>query len=898
MSLSRPRGWLARWFRSTLRFVAPRTPYPAGRPSSRLTYRPQLESLEERCLLSNFLVTNLGDSNAPGSGSLRDAINQANAAGGTNTILFTGAGASGTILLNGGFFGLPVIQNNLTIQGPGAGTLTVQRPAANPQTFGIFVINTGFTAAISGLTITGGDNTMADGGAIENLGTLTLTNSVITGNSVTSSTTYGYGGGVDNQGTLTVDGCAFSNNSASSTFKAGPIGAGGAIGCRYQAGQNPQFRITNSTFSNNTATFGGAVQIFGTAQIGNCSFAGNQATGGGGAIDNLGNMTLTNSVITGNSVAASAFVAQGGGVENVGTLAVDGCTFANNSASSTYAARPFGYGGAISNVYNSAHDHAVTITNSTFANNSAVTGGAIDSYGVAMISGSTFYGNRATTNGGALENRIGAAMTLVNNTIVNNTAQNQGGGIRTLDTLTVVNCTITGNTAVTGDGGGISRRTGYHAPVLENTIVAGNAAPLGPDISAAAITANYCFIGNPAGATITGGNNLNGDPMLGPLQNNGGPTLTRAPLPGSPVIDAGSNSFVTPALFGTPPHDQTGRNRILNGFVDIGAVEFQPPPRQAPILVVGADAGHLPEVKVYDASTGALKFDFLAYNAQFLGGVRVASADVNGDGFPDIITAPGPGGGPLVEVFSGRDLSLLLAFNAYDPAFANGLFVAAGDVNRDGFADVITAPDQGGGPLVEVFSGRDGALLRSFNAYDPTFLGGVRVAAGDTNGDGFADVITGPGVGGGPLVEIFDGKTGAVLQSYNAYAGAFVGGIFVAAGDVDGDGKADVIVSPGLGGGPLVQVFSGATGALLRAFNAYPPTGTLIGVIDGGVWQSGARVAVLDVNGDGKAEIMTGAGPGQRSEVILFDAVTLAVVDDFFAFDPDFLGGVFVGAGR
>src|SRR5436190_14030042 len=116
-------------------------------------------------------------------------------------------------------------------------------------------------------------------------------------------------------------------------------------------------------------------------------------------------------------------------------------------------------------------------------------------------------------------------------------------------------------------------------------------------------------------------------------------------------------------------------------------------------------------------------------------------------------------------------------------------YVAAGDVNKDGFADIITAPDLGGGPLVNVFDGKTGATLLSFNAYDPAFRGGVRVAAGDTNGDGFADIITGPGYGGGPLVRIFDGRTGAGLLSYNAYAGSFVGGIFVAAGDVDGDGK-------------------------------------------------------------------------------------------------------------
>jgi hypothetical protein len=173
----------------------------------------------------------------------------------------------------------------------------------------------------------------------------------------------------------------------------------------------------------------------------------------------------------------------------------------------------------------------------------------------------------------------------------------------------------------------------------------------------------------------------------------------------------------------------------------------------------------------------------------------------------------------------------------------------------------------------------------------------VRVAAGDTNGDGFADIITGAGAGGGPLVNVFDGKSGAIVVSFNAFAGSFSGGIFVAAGDVNGDGKADILATPGLGGGPLVNGFSGSTGALILSFNAYSPEETLIGVVGGGS-QTGARIATLDMNGDGKADIITGVGPLRRPEVKVFDAVTLAVIDDFFAYNPTYLGGVFVGAGR
>jgi hypothetical protein len=275
---------------------------------------------------------------------------------------------------------------------------------------------------------------------------------------------------------------------------------------------------------------------------------------------------------------------------------------------------------------------------------------------------------------------------------------------------------------------------------------------------------------------------------------------------------------------------------------------------------------------------------------------------VDGDNTLDIITAPGPGGGPLVKVFSGKDLTLLRAFNAYDPALKTGLYVAAGDVNQDGFADIVTAPDQGGGPLVKVFSGKDGSLLSAFNAYDPNFVGGVRVAVGDTNGDGFADIITGPGFGGGPLLHVFSGRDASLLLSFNAYAAAFQGGIFVAAGDLDGDGKADLLTGTGVGGGPLVNGFNGASGTLWFSFNAYSPTVTASGVREvydnAGLNLSGVRVALGDINGDGKADVITGVGPGLPTEVKVFDAVSLAVVDDFFAHNPAYLGGVFVGAGK
>src|SRR5207302_6284548 len=97
---------------------------------------------------------------------------------------------------------------------------------------------------------------------------------------------------------------------------------------------------------------------------------------------------------------------------------------------------------------------------------------------------------------------------------------------------------------------------------------------------------------------------------------------------------------------------------------------------------------------------------------------------VNGDGTEDIITAPGPGGGPHVEVFSGLGSTLLYSFMAGNPSFTGGLTVASGDVNGDGYADIVVGFGAGGQGRVRVFSGRTGALIEDFIAY-PNFAGAV-----------------------------------------------------------------------------------------------------------------------------------------------------------------------------
>jgi hypothetical protein len=303
-------------------------------------------------------------------------------------------------------------------------------------------------------------------------------------------------------------------------------------------------------------------------------------------------------------------------------------------------------------------------------------------------------------------------------------------------------------------------------------------------------------------------------------------------------------------------------------------------------------------VRVFDAHSGAVSFEFFAYNPAFPGGVRVATGDVTADGVPDIITAAGPGGGPHVRVFNGATGAqvggIVGSFLAYDPAFTGGVWVAAGDVNADGNKDVIVGPDAGGGPDVRVVSGANGTLIGEFFAYAAAFPGGVRVASADFDRDGDAEIITAPGPGGGPHIKVFDGTgnmfTSASLpnfvNSFFSYSSAFSGGVFIAAGDVNGDGVPDIITGPGAGGGPHVRAFSGVNGAIIVEFFAYEPTFT-----------GGVRVAVADMNGDGRYEIITTPGPGRAAEVRVFDGISGAMLEAFQPYGA-FSGGAFIGGVR
>jgi hypothetical protein len=308
------------------------------------------------------------------------------------------------------------------------------------------------------------------------------------------------------------------------------------------------------------------------------------------------------------------------------------------------------------------------------------------------------------------------------------------------------------------------------------------------------------------------------------------------------------------------------------------------------LLAVGSGPGLAPEVLVYDPQSDALKYDLHPFSSNFRGGVRVAVGDVNADGIPDIITAQGPGGG-TVQVFdgvTGKPLAGPLgSFTPFGPDYRHGLWVAAADVNGDGFADVIVGQDAGGQPEVRIYSGKDGRLMADFLAFDPSFPGGVRVAAAVIKGH--HDVITGQGPGG-QMVSVFDGVTLNLTNPSptpaftvpQPFGPSYAGGVFVGTGDVYGDGTPKILVGQGAGPDPEIAIFDGT--ALGKELNRLVVYG----------FSNGVRVAAADLNGDSRADVIAGQAQG-GANVRAYDGLSLAEDGHLNAFSAASPGGVFVG---
>jgi hypothetical protein len=282
----------------------------------------------------------------------------------------------------------------------------------------------------------------------------------------------------------------------------------------------------------------------------------------------------------------------------------------------------------------------------------------------------------------------------------------------------------------------------------------------------------------------------------------------------------------------------------------------------SPYVALGANAGVKPEVAVFTPD-GKLVSRFLAYAATFMGGVHVASGDLNGDGKAEIVTGAGTSGGPQVRVFDLKG-NLISQFFAYDSKFRGGVSVAVADVDGDGKAEIVTGAGPGGGPQVRIFSA-DGTVKYQFFAYDAASRSGINVSAGDLNNDGAAEVGVGPAtVAGSFPVEYFTfnpAPDAMQLAGQITYlAPAATAGVAMVLADVGGDSNGDIVLARTGVSGSVTVVYSGT--------KPVPPF-TVSGL-------KGMSLSSLDLSGYGRSYILASPATGV-GKVRMFDSTGAAV---------------------
>ncbi|MBU1167063.1 polysaccharide deacetylase family protein [Patescibacteria group bacterium] len=286
------------------------------------------------------------------------------------------------------------------------------------------------------------------------------------------------------------------------------------------------------------------------------------------------------------------------------------------------------------------------------------------------------------------------------------------------------------------------------------------------------------------------------------------------------------------------------------------------------------------QIKVFDDNLREVKIDFDAFPESFRKGAYLDFDDSK----KDIIIGAGTGGGPQVRGFDHNGQWLGQDFFAYQDNFRGGVKVASCDIDGDGENEIVTGAGSTGGPQVRVF--RDRQPILQFFAYNKNFRGGVNVTCGDTNGNGKDEIITGTGPDGGPQIRVFNDQGQAIWQTM-AFHPNYRGGISVASGDIDGDGQADIVTSQLSEGQAWIKSYQvNDSKNVISQFLAYPSS-----------FEGGAYVATGDTNGDGKDEIITGAGEGGSPQVRVFYENGQWAGKQVFAYNEDYSGGVIPATG-
>jgi hypothetical protein len=696
--------------------------------------------------------------------SLREAVEWANGSFGSDTITF-----DPTVFIGGddSLIRLPAgelaINENLTIDGSTGTEVTITGDANGDDVTDSANITDVFATGdalladnsmvlsfrgdtntddltLVGLTLTGGFGSSGAGVRFLSGGTLSLIDTSVVGNAVHPEFRFGFGGGIANFGGLFSDGSSLelTNSRVSGNRSSG--GGGGGIGWTGSVTLTNSIVSDNSVVSNyQTGSRGGGISMRSrdsteALTLINSIVRGNDSgNGNGGGIGTLDSpVTLINSTVSGNRTGTSFNVEGGGGIyTRSGAVTLIDSTVSGNFAFSD-STDPFGRGANGGGV--NTDSGTVTLTNSTVSGNS--TAGDAGGYGGGVFSAE-------------------GSIVLKNSTVSGNSSVRQGGGVFTYSgALTLADSTLAGNSSESA-GGGISFDDSDTNPtlVIENSIVAGNtgngnAADVLPDPDST-LTINNSLIGDTIGSGInstTGtGNILDQPALLGPLAFNGGLTKTHALLPGSPAIDAGNS---------TESFDQRGLPRVVdlatnnamgsNG-ADIGAFEMQAiePIGTSPLVAstVRDEGGVLARPDLL--STFAVSFDVdvnvsvddLIIRNDTLGGTAVDTTALTLDYDSLTNTAEWDFG------------SLMLEPSYYSFELSSDIVSTVGNLSLDGDFD-----GNPGGTFIEsiyVALPGDANLDGQVNVLGDAFAlvgnlgvtGGATWAEGDFNGDGNVNVL-------------------------------------------------------------------------------------------------------------------------------------------------------------